>query len=205
MAFIFFCWKIIPESPRWLVSQGRIEEAGDILRDIGKTNEADIPKDIDQKLEDMANETKEVSYGYISLFSSWTMATRTILVTIAFTASAFVYYQLVINIGNMAGNLFLNLFLLGLVEGPGCALGVILADKLGRRWTHTFLLLCNAILFFVLTWVVYNPNLRWLVIFLCMWIKLNISGTFVIAYVQVGKMSYRASKFKQTSKEMSKE
>ena len=32
------------------------------------------------------------------------MAFRTICVTIAFTASAFVYYQLVINIGNMAGN-----------------------------------------------------------------------------------------------------
>ncbi len=27
--------------------------------------------------------------------------------------------QLMINIGNMAGNTFLNLFLLGLVEGPG--------------------------------------------------------------------------------------
>jgi hypothetical protein len=37
--------------------------------------------------------------------------------------------QLVINIGNMAGNIFLNMFLLGLVEGPGCILGVVLADK----------------------------------------------------------------------------
>ena len=58
---------------------------------------------------------------------------RTICVTIGFTASAFVYYQLVINIGNMAGNIFLNMFLLGLVEGPGCAMGVFLADKCGRR------------------------------------------------------------------------
>ena len=33
-------------------------------------------------------------------------------------------------------------------------------------------------------WVVYDPNLKSLVIFLCMWIKLNISGTFVVSYVQ---------------------
>lgn len=33
-------------------------------------------------------------------------------------------------------------------------------------------------------WVVYDPSLKALVIFLCMWIKLNISGTFVVSYVQ---------------------
>ena len=43
---------------------------------------------------------------------------------------------MMINVQNMAGNTFLNLFLLGLVEGPGNLMGVILANKLGRRWTH---------------------------------------------------------------------
>ena len=108
---------------------------------------------------------------------------------IAFTASAFVYYQLVINIGNMAGNTFLNMFLLGLVEGPGCVLGVYLSDKIGRRWSHFSMLGTNAVLFFVLMFTAYNPNLKSLVIFLCMWIKLNISGTFVVSYVQVSNMS----------------
>ena len=45
------------------------------------------------------------------------------MITIGFTASAFVYYQMVINVSNMVGNTFLNLFLLGLVEGPGNVLG----------------------------------------------------------------------------------
>ncbi len=129
-------------------------------------------------------ETQERALGFASLFSSWTLAIRTIIVTITFTASAFVYYQLVINIGNMAGNIFLNMFLLGLVEGPGCAIGVVLADYLGRRWTHCAMLMTNAILFFILMWVAYDPELKGLVIFLCMWIKMNISGTFVLAYVQ---------------------
>ena len=47
------------------------------------------------------------------------------------------------------------------------------------------MLMTNSILFFILMWVVYDPNLSILVIILCMWIKLNISGTFVVAYVQV--------------------
>ena len=46
----------------------------------------------------------------------------------------------------------------------------------------------NAILFFVLMFTAYDPNLKTLVIVLCMWIKLNISGTFVVSYVQVSNL-----------------
>ena len=55
------------------------------------------------------------------------------MITIGFTASAFVYYQMVINVSNMVGNTFLNLFLLGLVEGPGNVLGKYgTAENIGR-------------------------------------------------------------------------
>merc|ERR1719414_2385276 len=148
MAFIFCTYKIIPESPRWLVTVGKMEEAKKVLIEIAETNGAEIPSDMDEKLKSVIEEHSETAYGYVSLFKNWQMAKRTVCVTIAFTASAFVYYQLVINIGNMAGNTFLNMFLLGLVEGPGCVLGVYLSDKIGRRWTHFAMLATNAVLFF---------------------------------------------------------
>lgn len=88
-----------------------------------------MPKDIDEKLLIVIEENSEKAYGYISLFKNWPMIKRTVCVSIAFTASAFVYYQLVINIGNMSGNTFLNMFLLGIVEGPGCVGAVYVADK----------------------------------------------------------------------------
>jgi OCT family organic cation transporter-like MFS transporter 4/5 len=185
MVFVFFCWTILPESPRWLLTKKRVSEAKNILIKVAKTNKAEVPKDLEEKLHTLANAKSEASFGYFSLFASANMAMRTVFVTIAFTSSAFVYYQIFLNIGNMAGNMFLNLFLMGLVEGPGCVMGFVLGDRFGRRWTHCLMLLTNAILFFVLMWVVYLPGLNPLVIFLCMWIKMNISGTFVLAYMQV--------------------
>ena len=45
--------------------------------------------------------------------------------TIGYFTSTFIYYQMVINVSNMVGNTFLNIFLLGLFEGPGNVLGII--------------------------------------------------------------------------------
>ncbi len=129
MLFVFLCYKIVPESPRWLVTQGRSKDAKRVLIQVAEVNKSKIPEDLDSKLNSIIDENNEKAYGYMSLFKTWRLALRTICVTVAFTASAFVYYQLVINIGNMAGNTFLNMFLLGLVEGPGCIGAVFLADK----------------------------------------------------------------------------
>ena len=56
--------------------------------EIARLNKAPVPKDMDQRLEAMASQAKEKSYGFLSLFSSCTLATRTVCVTVAFTSSA---------------------------------------------------------------------------------------------------------------------
>ena len=184
-ALVFLYWTILPESPRWLLTKKKVAEAKQILEKVAKVNKVDVPEDLEEKLTIIANTKGEPSYGYISLFSTWRLAWRTTAVTIAFISSAFVYYQLLINIANLYGNLFINMFLMALVEGPGCALGFLCGEKFGRRWSHTLTLLTNGILFFVLMWIAYKPDLSSLTIFLCMWIKMNTSGTFVLAYMQV--------------------
>ena len=192
LAIFFFAWKMLPESPRWLVSKGKTKEAVDILKKIAETNNVAAPSDLKVRIEKLSVATKEDSLGYLSLFSKKNLAIRTILCTIGFTASAFVYYQIVLNVGNMGGNTFLNLFLLGLSEGPGNLMGMLLANKIGRRWTHSGLLGLNTAILAVLIGVVqyqYDPdNSYWaspLISFLCMVVKLNISATFVVAYIQV--------------------
>ena len=58
---------------------------------------------LQEKLNSVIEENNEKAYGYVSLFKNWQLTIRTICVTIAFTASAFVYYQLTLNIGNLGG------------------------------------------------------------------------------------------------------
>jgi len=188
LAFLFFTWKLLPESPRWLVSKGRTKEATSILRKIAETNRVDPPADLAARVEKLSESTKEQSMGYLSLFGSPVLALRTVLMTIGFTASAFVYYQMVINVSNMAGNTFLNLFLLGLVEGPGNLMGTFGADWVGRRWTHSGLLFFNSCLFAIVMALVEFQHTAWwgpgVIAFLCMFLKMNISATFVVAYIQ---------------------
>lgn len=54
------------------------------------------------------------------------------------------YYGLTLNTTKMAGNMFLNYFLLSVIELPGGWLAGKLAEKTGRRWTQAgFFLMCT--------------------------------------------------------------
>ena len=68
---------------------------------------------------------------------------------------------------------------------------LILANKIGRRWTHSGLLGLNTLVFAILIGLAQyqrDPATPWaapVISFLCMLVKMNISATFVVAYIQV--------------------
>ena len=165
VAFVFFTYKIVPESPRWLLAVGKIEAAKDILIKMANVNSAKVPEDLDEKLRSSCEKGGDtdsyaiicgmkIPYSYIALFKTWRMAWRTICVTIAFTASAFVYYQLVINLSNLDGNIYLNMFLMGLVEGPGCLAAVWFSNKVNTYSTFMYVtyIVSNYFLCIYLVW-----------------------------------------------------
>ena len=86
---------MLPESPRWLISKSRTTEATKILSRIAETNNVVPPADLGSRLEKIALANEEKAMGYLSLLSTPVLGFRTVVMTIGFTASAFVYYQMV--------------------------------------------------------------------------------------------------------------
>lgn len=70
------------ESPRWLATRGRLDEAADVLNHIGQINGKSI--NITEKLLRAALPTQapEKVYGMLSLFSGFRLAKNTMILII---------------------------------------------------------------------------------------------------------------------------
>ncbi|XP_060070292.1 organic cation transporter protein-like [Ylistrum balloti] len=127
-AIFLFYWWLIPESPRWLITKQRYEEANVILQKIAKINKVAIKRD----MFDNIMETEPAGRIW-QLFSSRVMFLRTIIILFNWCIVSMTYYGLYLNAGNLGGNFFLNMFLSGLVEFPGDTLIILLVDRIGRK------------------------------------------------------------------------
>ena len=65
LVFLLFSWKMLPESPRWLISKSRTKEASKILTKIAETNGVRPPADLTPRLQKIAEANKETSLGYL--------------------------------------------------------------------------------------------------------------------------------------------
>ena len=66
---------------------------------------------------------RTTSYGFLALFSSRILFLRTSMMAIGQTASLFVFYQIFIKISDIAGDRYLNMLILAVIDVPGKVLG----------------------------------------------------------------------------------
>ncbi|VDI31068.1 MFS transporter, OCT family, solute carrier family 22 (organic cation transporter), member 4/5 [Mytilus galloprovincialis] len=178
---LFLCyWWIIPESPRWLLSMGRHEEAVTILKKVALTNKANIP----EKLLQIQDEPDP--HGNLwHLFSSKVLFVRTMIIFLNWAVVSLMYYGVTMNVGNMGGDFYLNFFLLALIEFPAYSICIYLVDKIGRKKLHCGCMLlggfaCASTIFTVSFG---GKSLEPLTLALAIIGKLGASGAFCVIYV----------------------
>ncbi|CAH0546488.1 unnamed protein product [Brassicogethes aeneus] len=137
---LFFHWWLLPESPRWLLAQGRYEEAKKILLTMARVNGKKVPENFMSKIEEKMKTQQKLNqlsstYGIKDLFRSKNLRWKTIIITFIWFTNTSVYVGLSYYAPALGGDEFLNFFLAGAVEMPTYLFLWPAMERWGRRWT----------------------------------------------------------------------
>ena len=177
----FVCAAIVwfmPESPKWLLCRGRVDEAEKIVREAADFNGLTLARD--WKLKPLSTKAEEEGKGratLLDLFKHKNLAIKTLILYFNWFANSFVYYGLTLNSGSLGGTIMVNFLLNGLMEIPAYTFSLFILLKKGRKLPYASMMVVGGIALFCTTLVprdVYAYN--WPQVVLAMIGKLMISG-----------------------------
>ncbi|XP_039248425.2 solute carrier family 22 member 15-like [Styela clava] len=142
--FIF----LIPESPRWLYSVGRIDEAEKIMIYIAKKNGKDetvihLSKEVDI----LHTDADFKKHSLVDLLKIRKLTIYLVVGCYLWFACSLSYYGLTLDAADLTPNLFVAIVLSGAVEIPGYILTIVMMDHrwFGRKGTTVLLLLASSL------------------------------------------------------------
>ncbi|ELT98228.1 hypothetical protein CAPTEDRAFT_166395 [Capitella teleta] len=146
MVTYFFC---LDESPRWLAAQGRDDEAIAILQKIAQVNRKPVLSDdvhFNEEREKVSQMKSAQNGTILDLFKTPNMRRKMLILSLTWFTGSMLFYGLSLNSGRLPGDVFVNTFLLSLVEAIGNVCCMFLIDRLGRRRTVGGFMLIGGVL-----------------------------------------------------------
>ncbi|KAM4764366.1 solute carrier family 22 member 4 isoform 1-T1 [Cyanocitta cristata] len=174
--------RIIPESPRWLISQGRYKEAEAIIRKAAKINGIPAPSVLFGTAEMQDSKPQQQQKAILlDLFRTRNIATITIMSLLLWFFTSVGYFGLSLSTPDWHGNAYVNCFLSAVIEVPAYVIAWLLLRSLPRRYSlsGTFFLGGSVVLFIQLV----PAELNILSVGLVMLGKFGITAAFSMLYV----------------------
>uniref|UniRef100_A0AAR2LNR5 Solute carrier family 22 member 3 n=1 Tax=Pygocentrus nattereri TaxID=42514 RepID=A0AAR2LNR5_PYGNA len=126
--FMSYYW-FVPESPRWLLSQNNSSKAVEITEALAKENKKTLSKNI-KTLKDDAH---SASGSFMDLIRTPNIRKYTLILSFNWFTSAVVYQGLIMRLGILGGNVYIDFLISGLVEFPAAFLILFTIERIGRR------------------------------------------------------------------------
>ncbi|XP_067657418.1 organic cation transporter protein-like [Haliotis asinina] len=179
--FFIVYWWIIPESPRWLLSRGRVDEAEQIINKLARVNGRSLPKDVMKRV--MLEDGPEMKIWH--MFTTPVLIVRGVVIFYQWFAINIIYYGLSLNVSNLSGDVFLNFTISSAVETAAYVMCIVLLERTGRKKLYCASMLlggvaCIATLFPV---IYGDKSHTWITVSLAMVGKFGASAAFAVVYV----------------------
>ncbi|KAM7433847.1 hypothetical protein ABFA07_015961 [Porites harrisoni] len=135
-------WWWIPRSPRWLIANNHLEEAHEVLLKYAKYNHVTVDSKhlkhvIQEVRKNDARKSVDEKYGILDTMKTPKLRKRSLIMFPNWIANALIFYGLNYNVRNLAGNMYLNFFILLVVDFPAVAVSCYCLQRFGRRLTYS--------------------------------------------------------------------
>uniref|UniRef100_A0A8C6TRN1 Major facilitator superfamily (MFS) profile domain-containing protein n=1 Tax=Neogobius melanostomus TaxID=47308 RepID=A0A8C6TRN1_9GOBI len=181
-------WWVIPESPRWLLSQGRVDEAEAIVRKAADMNKVNAPPVVfeDEMTEGLRTE-KEKRYTVLDVFKTSNIRTTTMILCFLWFSVAVGYFGVTLNTSKLTHDPYLGSCISAMVEMPAYLVTWLSVKRIPRRVFISSAMVLGGVCLLLLPAI--PPSLRWLSV------TLEMIGKFFVVATQNLLFAYTAEVF----------
>lgn len=185
LVLISYYW-IIPESPRWLFTIGKIDESAKVLEKVAAFNKRptdSIKMDLEKYAVSTNSSKKEVAKGNMfDLVRTPNMRGKTIYICFNWLVCGMCFFGVAQYIGESHGNIFQNVMVSAAFELPGTILCIFTMKKLGRKWT---LIASNTVTGICMLLIAFIPSIQ---VVLASIALVGMSVSFPTVYLYAGEL-----------------
>nr|XP_023410565.1 solute carrier family 22 member 14 [Loxodonta africana] len=182
-----YIW-VLPESPRWLMLRGKVEEAKQILCRAASVNKKVIPLNLLTQMH--LSGKKPVKTSVLDFYSNRYLRKVTLVMGCLWFTISYTYLTLSLKVKDFGVNPYTRQVIPSLMEVPARLCCVLLLEHLGRKWTLALTLLQASLvclLVLLLPQGEDGPRLRW-----PCWLATELKFTVVLV-ILLGEFSLAGS------------
>ncbi|XP_039699225.1 solute carrier family 22 member 13 [Pteropus medius] len=177
LLLFFYLW-VLPESARWLLIKGRVEEAKQVIQKAALVNRRKLSPEL---LSQLAVEKTGPSGNVLDLLRNPQLRKMTLILFLVWFVDSLGYYGLSLQVEEFGLNIYLTQLIFGAVEVPARLLSIFMMQWFGRKWSQLGTLVLGGLMCIIIIFI--PTDLPTVVTVLAVMGKFATTSGFTISYV----------------------